>query len=190
MPHVLRDGDGQVRGLRTRGQPYPLRGLRGERKGAVNGFVNFVSNPQVHDTVLYTMVVTSFIAALPKWGSVTIRTKIDAIGVFYRFFYDWLVGFWSMKTGPGGSGFGSFIGSTTTYACSTPPILTLQDCGTTPACTSPTSVGTLTLTAANVITVGTLVGGFVPGNEYFDAVLTGGVCTSLDIRASLTGLPW
>lgn len=65
----------------------------------MNGFTGFISNPQVHDTVLYTMAVTSFIAALPKWGSVKIGSVVDAAGVLYRFFYDWLVGFWSMKTG-------------------------------------------------------------------------------------------
>ena len=60
----------------------------------MTGFLEFVADSKVHDTVLVTMVISSFLAALPKPGH----------GGFswadlYKFIYDWMVGFWSMKTG-------------------------------------------------------------------------------------------
>lgn len=61
----------------------------------MNGFLGFVSDPHVHDTVLVTMVVSSFILALPH-PSADPNTWWK---VLYKFGYDWLTGFWSMKTG-------------------------------------------------------------------------------------------
>lgn len=59
----------------------------------MNAFTNFVSDPTVLRTVTGSMLITAFCAALPKpgctltWGSI------------YKFFYDWMLGFWSLKTG-------------------------------------------------------------------------------------------
>lgn len=57
--------------------------------------LDFVLDPKVQNTVLITMVITSFLAALPKRFAVA----DNAWKVAYNFFYDWLTGFWSMKTG-------------------------------------------------------------------------------------------
>lgn len=56
---------------------------------------DFLANPQVHDTLLWSMVVTSGLAALPK-PSETPKSKL---GAAYKFLYDWATGFWSMRTG-------------------------------------------------------------------------------------------
>lgn len=69
----------------------------------MNSFVNFISDSKVHDSVLMTMIVTSFLAAIRRFKTVDdtpiapgFRAKIK---LGWNFFYDWLVGFWSMKTG-------------------------------------------------------------------------------------------
>lgn len=60
----------------------------------MNGFTSFLSDPKVHDTVLWTMIITSFLAAIRRIKIVTKWWQ-----VLWNFLYDWAVGFWSMKTG-------------------------------------------------------------------------------------------
>ena len=59
----------------------------------MNGLVNLLSQPVAQQTVLVTMVVSAFIVALPKPGTP------PTWGLLYKFFYDWVAGFWSLKTG-------------------------------------------------------------------------------------------
>ena len=59
----------------------------------MNGFLDFVADPKVHDTALVSMAVTSILLALPKPG-----TKWSW-GLLYEVPYNALVGFWSMRTG-------------------------------------------------------------------------------------------
>ncbi len=60
----------------------------------MNGLTSFLSDAKVHDTVLWTMVITSFLAAIRRVKVVTKWWQL-----LWNFFYDWAVGFWSMKTG-------------------------------------------------------------------------------------------
>lgn len=60
----------------------------------MNGFVDFAFDPKVHDTVLMTMVITSFLAAIRR-----IKNPVAWWHIGWNFFYDWVTGFWSMKTG-------------------------------------------------------------------------------------------
>ena len=60
----------------------------------MDGFVSFVGDPKVHDTVLVTMVISSFLAAIRRFKIVTKWWQL-----LWNFFYDWATGFWSMKTG-------------------------------------------------------------------------------------------
>ena len=55
---------------------------------------SFVSDPRVHDTVLVSMVITSFLAAIRRFKTVTNFGQL-----LWNFFYDWATGFWSLKTG-------------------------------------------------------------------------------------------
>ena len=55
---------------------------------------SFLGSPQVHDTVLISMVVTAFLAAIRR-----IKDPIKWWQVGWNFIYDWATGFWSMKTG-------------------------------------------------------------------------------------------
>ena len=60
----------------------------------MDGFVSFVGDPKVHDTVLVTMVISSFLAAIRRFKIVNRWWQ-----VLWNFFYDWATGFWSLKTG-------------------------------------------------------------------------------------------
>ena len=55
---------------------------------------SFLGSPQVHDTVLIGMLVTSLLAAIRR---IKDPTKWWQVG--WNFIYDWATGFWSLKTG-------------------------------------------------------------------------------------------
>jgi hypothetical protein len=59
----------------------------------MSAFTNFISDPTVLRTVTGSMLITAFCAALPKPGTTF------TWGSIYKFLYDWLLGFWSLKTG-------------------------------------------------------------------------------------------
>lgn len=60
----------------------------------MNVLTSFVSDPRVHDTVLASMVITSFLAAIRRFKTVSNFGQL-----LWNFFYDWATGFWSLKTG-------------------------------------------------------------------------------------------
>lgn len=60
----------------------------------MNGLTTFLGNPQVHDTVLYTMIITAFFGAIRR-----IKDPKNWWQIGWNFLYDWGTGFWSMKTG-------------------------------------------------------------------------------------------
>lgn len=69
----------------------------------MNGFLNFIADSKVHDSLLGTMIVTSFLAAVRRFKTID-NTPIApgfwaALKLLWNFIYDWLTGFWSMKTG-------------------------------------------------------------------------------------------
>jgi hypothetical protein len=64
------------------------------------GILAALSNPAVLQTILSGMVVTSLVMALPKPGTLPAPlTKKVIFQVGYKFFYDWFVGFISLKEG-------------------------------------------------------------------------------------------
>ncbi len=65
----------------------------------MTGIIQFLGNPTVQSTALLTMAITALLAALPKPGTISIKSAVDAIAIVYKFVYDWATGFWSMKTG-------------------------------------------------------------------------------------------
>ena len=65
----------------------------------MTGIIEFLGNPVVQSTALMTMAVSAFLVALPKPGTISIKSTVDFIALMYKFFYDWATGFWSMKTG-------------------------------------------------------------------------------------------
>lgn len=71
----------------------------------------------------------------------------------------------------------------TSFSCSLRPTFTLEDCGTSASCSSPTPLGSVTLDAGNTITKAT-ASGTLTGGHYLAWRLTAGRCTSLQIQAS------
>lgn len=68
----------------------------------MNGFFDFAADSKVHDTVLVTMVISSFLAAIRRFKDETIKAVGGwkrAAMIFWNFLYDWATGFWSMKQG-------------------------------------------------------------------------------------------
>ena len=69
----------------------------------MNGLYDFAMSKETHDTVLATMVITSFLAAVRKFApeqiQATRRAAAKALMVLWNFFVDWMVGFWSLKQG-------------------------------------------------------------------------------------------
>lgn len=67
------------------------------------------------------------------------------------------------------------------FTCSSNPTLTLYDCGTTStSCTSGTSIGSVTLTAANTITVPSVTAYSLAISHYWAWIITAGTCTVLN----------
>lgn len=66
----------------------------------MNGLMNFAADSKVHDTVLITMVISSFLAAIRRFKETADPKAWKQIAkTFWNFLYDWATGFWSMKTG-------------------------------------------------------------------------------------------
>lgn len=69
----------------------------------MNGAMNFLFDPKVHDTVLVTMVITSLLAAIRRFKTIDNTPIAPGAWAFlklvWNFAYDWALGFWSMKTG-------------------------------------------------------------------------------------------
>jgi hypothetical protein len=60
----------------------------------MNSLIDFASDSKVHDTVLMTMVITSFLAAIRRFKEPKSWWQLG-----WNFLFDWAQGFWSMKTG-------------------------------------------------------------------------------------------
>ncbi len=71
----------------------------------------------------------------------------------------------------------------TSFRCSARPTFTLEDCGTSTSCSSPTPLGSVTLTAANTITKSAASAALTSGH-YLVWRLTAGSCSELQIQAS------
>ncbi len=70
------------------------------------------------------------------------------------------------------------------FTCSVNPVVTLEDCGTSTTCASPTALGSVTLTAANTIIDGTITSATITSGHYVAWLTTAGTCTSLSVSGS------
>jgi lysophospholipase L1-like esterase len=69
--------------------------------------------------------------------------------------------------------------------CTTNPTFTLEDCGTSAgACSSPTALASVTISAANTLTDGTITSAPLTAGHYLAWETTAGVCTSASISGS------
>jgi hypothetical protein len=71
-------------------------------------------------------------------------------------------------------------GSTFTFTCTGNPTITIYECGTSTTCATPTTIGTVTLTASGTGTAGTVSSSAITAGDYIAGGVTAGTCAALD----------
>lgn len=89
--------------------------------------------------------------------------------------------------------FGKFVKASTVdnieasavlFTCAGNPTITLFECGTSSTCASPTTIGTVTVTASGQVFDGSITSAAITAGDYVAWAITAGTCTSLDIAAT------
>lgn len=76
-------------------------------------------------------------------------------------------------------------GSASAFSCVSNPTITMYECGTDASCaTTPTTIGTVTVTTAGTAIDGTVSNAAITAGDYVAFALTAGTCTSLDISGN------
>lgn len=76
-------------------------------------------------------------------------------------------------------------GSSYIFSCVSNPTITFYECGTSSTCAvSPTTIGTVTVTAAGQVFDGTISNAAITAGDYIAWAITAGTCTSIDISAT------
>lgn len=78
----------------------------------------------------------------------------------------------------------NIVGSAVTFSCIANPTVTMYECGTSTTCTSPTTIGTVTVTAAGTAVAGTVSNAAITAGDYIGWAITAGTCASIDIAAT------
>lgn len=79
----------------------------------------------------------------------------------------------------------NIVGVAPSFTCTVNPVITLEDCGTTTACASPGAMATVTLTAANTLTVGTIPNPSLIAGHYYVWEVPAGTCTALNPNVTI-----
>jgi len=76
-------------------------------------------------------------------------------------------------------------GSAATFSCVSNPTITMYECGTSASCSStPTTIGTVTVTSAGTVVDGTVSAPAITAGDYVAFSITAGTCASIDIAAT------
>ena len=76
-------------------------------------------------------------------------------------------------------------GSAATFSCVSNPTITMYECGTSASCSStPTTIGTVTVTSAGTVIDGTVSAPAITAGDYVAFAFTAGTCASIDIAAT------
>lgn len=78
----------------------------------------------------------------------------------------------------------NIVGSAVTFSCVANPTITLYECGTSSTCSSPTTIGTVTVTAAGTKFNGTVSNAAVTSGDSIGWAMTAGTCASIDISVT------
>lgn len=78
----------------------------------------------------------------------------------------------------------NIVGSAVTFSCVSNPTITMYECGTSSTCTSPTTIGTVTVTAAGQAFNGTVSAASITAGDYIGFSFTAGTCASIDIAVT------
>ena len=72
-------------------------------------------------------------------------------------------------------------GSASSFTCTGNPTIAFYECGTSATCASPTTIGTVTVTAAGTVVDGTVSNAAIVAGDYTAWAVSAGTCTGLDI---------
>ena len=73
--------------------------------------------------------------------------------------------------------------SATAFSCTGNPTVTMYECGTSTTCaSSPTTIGSITLTAAGTVVDGTVSSSAITAGDYVAFAISAGTCVSLDVQ--------
>lgn len=79
----------------------------------------------------------------------------------------------------------NIVGSAVTFSCVSNPTVTMYECGTDVNCaTSPTTIGTVTLTAAGAAVDGTISNAAIAAGHYVAWAMSAGTCASIDLATT------
>lgn len=78
----------------------------------------------------------------------------------------------------------NIVGSAITFSCVANPTITMYECGTSTTCAAPTTIGTVTVTAAGTRTDGTVSNPAIAAGDSVAWAMTAGTCASVDISAN------
>lgn len=76
-------------------------------------------------------------------------------------------------------------GSANTFSCVSNPTITLFECGVSTTCATPTTIGTVTITAAGTVVDGTVSAAAITAGDYVAFAETAGTCASSDIAVQV-----
>lgn len=80
----------------------------------------------------------------------------------------------------------NILASSVDFTCSVNPTITFYECGTSTTCaSSPTTIGSVTITAAGTVVSGTVSNSSITAGDYVAAAVTAGTCTVLDIEGTM-----
>lgn len=75
-------------------------------------------------------------------------------------------------------------GSALLFTCVSNPTITMYECGTSSTCATPTTIGSVTVTASGQVFDGTVSSASITAGDYIAWAISAGTCTSLDIAAT------
>lgn len=78
----------------------------------------------------------------------------------------------------------NIVGSAVTFSCIANPTITMYECGVSTTCTSPTTIGTVTVTSAGTAFPGTISSSAITSGDYVGWAITSGTCASIDIAGT------
>lgn len=78
----------------------------------------------------------------------------------------------------------NITGSSLLLSCISNPVITMYECGTSSSCSSPTTIGSVTVSATGTATAGTISSSSITAGDWVGFAISSGTCTSLDIAAN------
>ena len=78
----------------------------------------------------------------------------------------------------------NIVGSALTFTCTGNPVVTLYECGASLSCSGPTTIGSVTVTAAGAAVLGTISSSAIAAGDYTAWAVSAGTCSALNIAGT------